>query len=405
MLPLCPSGVMVSTYALGAYIVRCGGSSPLLGTKYFKYILVKMTKQGPKGGGSQSDTAYVNELWLAYSLLGSWSGGIAGLDVEYQKYVTKVLSKTNGQVKVQQAQIAAQEMSKKFISWANQNGFYGNPTNVWWTAKSDFSWKQVSGNPDSRWESQTKNHPADVLCAFSRSDYQLPYLGLSAKMVEGKGDAPIKNPGVKKISQFLFGNDTSFSDIFAETRDNMLVESGQPLSKTMKNVPEQIWKKIPKNIGQKYKSLCLNQCRNLLKSGFQSKNQIDVRFYILEELLDTSKVPQYVKVTGNYETGSNQITTASANVVVPTGQNNSKFKALLQDDPIIFSDLGGAGGYSVGVSGGPMGDKGIIQMRWKFASSDFRTGLKMSIAPWSGTSKIENSVLSGAKDSSDTLLP
>ena len=34
----CPSGVMVATYALGAYIVRCGGSSPLLGIGFYIQI-------------------------------------------------------------------------------------------------------------------------------------------------------------------------------------------------------------------------------------------------------------------------------------------------------------------------------------------------------------------------------
>ena len=49
-----------------------------------------MTKAGPKGGGDQSDTAYINELLLAKTLMGGWSGGLSGLEVIYNQYVQRL---------------------------------------------------------------------------------------------------------------------------------------------------------------------------------------------------------------------------------------------------------------------------------------------------------------------------
>ena len=54
-----------------------------------------MTKAGPKGGGDQSDTAYINELWLAKTLMGGWSGGLSGLEVIYDQYVQRLQGRSD----------------------------------------------------------------------------------------------------------------------------------------------------------------------------------------------------------------------------------------------------------------------------------------------------------------------
>ncbi len=377
-----------------------------------------MTKAGPKGGGDQSDTAYVNELHLAKTLMGGWMGGLSGLEEVYNRYVTKLQGQTNGQTKITQATVAAEAMASKYLTWANDNGFTGRPVNVWWTAKSDFSWANVNFAGTSSWESITKNHPADVLCQFATGGRRVPYLGLSAKMVSGKGDAPIKNPGAKKVSNFLFGTDNIFKDIFSNSRD-ALIREAKADNKDLANdntkinslIPASLWSKIVstpsgKKIAEKYKTQCLSTCRDTLLSGFAGKSQLAVFFYILDDLLDTSKVPFYVKVTGNYFTGATNPTTATATVVEPAGQNNSKFNALMTGNPIEFTAMKGTkgrSGFSVGVS---VNGTGIIAIRWKFASSDFRTGLKMSIAPWAGNKDAaESDNPHGAKDSTDIVVP
>ena len=377
-----------------------------------------MTKAGPKGGGDQSDTAYINELWLAKTLMGGWSGGLSGLEVIYDQYVQRLQGQNNGTTKIDQAKIAAEAMANQYLQWANSNGFTGGPGNVWWTAKSDFSWDSVNFAGTSSWESITKNHPADVLCQFASGGRRIPYLGLSAKMVAGKGDAPIKNPGAKKVSTFLFGTDSYFKDIFNNTRDALIADVKKidpnvaaDTTTVRSLIPASLWNKIVatsdgKKLAEYYKAECLTRCRDTLLSGLAAKSQLDVFFYILDDLMDTSKVPMYVKVTGNYITGASVPTTATATVEEPAGQNNSKYQALMSGKPLVYTAMKGnrgRAGFSVGVSGD---GKGIIAIRWKFASSDFRTGLKMSIAPWAGnkdTAESENP--HGQKISTDTIVP
>ena len=312
-----------------------------------------MTKAGPKGGGDQSDTAYINELHLAKTLMGGWVGGLSGLEEVYNSYVTKLQGQTNGQTKITQAIVAAEAMASKYLTWANDNGFAGRPVDVWWTAKSDFSWANVNFAGTSSWESVTKNHPADVLCQFASGGRRIPYLGLSAKMVAGTGDAPIKNPGAKKVSTFLFGTDSYFKDIFNYTRDALIVDVKKidpnvaaDTTTVRSLIPASLWNKIiatsdGKKLAEYYKTECLTRCRDTLLSGLAAKSQLDVFFYILDDLMDTSKVPMYVKVTGNYSTGASVSTTATAAVVEPAGQNNSKYQALMSGKPLVYTAMKG----------------------------------------------------------------
>jgi hypothetical protein len=70
---------MVATYALGAYIVRCGGSSPLLGTKYLKSLMAKLVTDG------SSDPDYY-DLWQKSGMQGYFKPGGGGFAYEDSLY-------------------------------------------------------------------------------------------------------------------------------------------------------------------------------------------------------------------------------------------------------------------------------------------------------------------------------
>jgi hypothetical protein len=217
---------------------------------------------------------------------------------------------------------------------------------------------------------------------LNSTKYDDPYLGLSAKSLLKTltQEAPVKNPGMGKIEDFI-GQPGVFQKLLEEGVSAAHKESGIPYSnkylnkdkvKALKDDPEF------KVINEKYTKQILGGCRDILKDAFTRMGDIDIKMYILDELLDTDKLPKYVKVTGRSD---KTLSVVQATVDDPLG--NAKFDALVRKNkPLKYENLGGKDGYTIGVKAG---EKQIVQIRFKFSGTQLATGLKMSVAPWPGS--------------------
>jgi hypothetical protein len=330
--------------------------------------------------------ADVNELHIAWYLNGKkWTGGLSTADEtiynqRYQELKNKSVNELAARVR------QAEVMSDKFLEWANRNGFSG-VDKVYWTARQDFNYKNLPGDTTGFVEN-SKDNPTDVLVKFSRHTYASPYLGLSAKSILGSltAEAPVKNPGMKKVESFI-GVPNGFQTILNEgvTESGKLLginKSGKYLDKNkMKQIlPDRGTSKEPAKqaIAESQVTKILSGCRDLLFDKLKTMDDIDVKMYILDELLDTDKMPYYVKVTGR---STPNLSSVEATVDVP--RSNKKYRSMVKDNgKMSYEKLGGGDGYTVGVK---CGQTKIIQIRFKFSSTRLASGLKMSVAPWPGS--------------------
>ena len=330
---------------------------------------------------AENISADVNELHCAWYLNGkSWTGGLDATDKAVYDDRYAKLSKKPDELNARVAQ--AEVMAEKFLEWAGKNGYRG-VDKVYWTAKSSFNYRSLPGKYTSTYVEESKNNPTDVLVKFrSSTKYDDPYLGLSAKSLLKTltQEAPVKNPGMGKIEDFI-GQPGVFQKLLEEGVSAAHKESGIPYSnkylnkdkvKALKDDPEF------KVINEKYTKQILGGCRDILKDAFTRMGDIDIKMYILDELLDTDKLPKYVKVTGRSD---KSLTVVQATVDDPLG--NAKFDALVRKNkPLKYENLGGSDGYTIGVKAG---EKQIVQIRFKFSGTQLATGLKMSVAPWPGS--------------------
>jgi len=339
----------------------------------------------------------VNEIYCAYVLNGKkWTSGLAGeAKTKFDQRHSELSATTKGQQELTRAMGQGEAMAKAVLTYAHNHGYSGSPIEVYWTARSGFSFTEL----DSRWEELSKNHPADVLIKFPRSNFSKSisgnWLGVSMKALKKtSGDAPVKNPGVGKIAEFIGKPKSFFSDIVEQGADEVHTTLGTPKKKKLleKTAVKAITKGTKaydtlESIKDKY----LSQCRDALKTGFESKDDGDIMLYILQDLLDTDRLPKYVKVTGYGD--YNQ--THTAKVENPTGQENEKFKALMDDNKkFSYESAGGDSGYSFGVK---KGTKRLIRVRFKFESAPFGSALKMSIEPWATPIGQEEGAAAGVK--------
>ena len=330
---------------------------------------------------AENISADVNELHCAWYLNGkSWTGGLDATDKAVYDDRYAKLSKKPDELNARVAQ--AEVMAEKFLEWAGKNGYRG-VDKVYWTAKSSFNYRSLPGKYTSTYVEESKNNPTDVLVKFrSSTRYDDPYLGLSAKSLLKTltQEAPVKNPGMGKIEDFI-GQPGVFQKLLEEGVSAAHKESGIPYSnkylnkdkvKALKDDPEF------KVINEKYTKQILGGCRDILKDAFTRMGDIDIKMYILDELLDTDKLPKYVKVTGRSD---KTLSVVQATVDDPLG--NAKFDALVRKNkPLKYENLGGKDGYTIGVKAG---EKQIVQIRFKFSGTQLATGLKMSVAPWPGS--------------------
>ena len=330
---------------------------------------------------AENISADVNELHCAWYLNGkSWTGGLDATDKAVYDDRYAKLSKKPDELNARVAQ--AEVMAEKFLEWAGKNGYRG-VDKVYWTAKSSFNYRSLPGRYTSTYVEESKNNPTDILVKFrSSTKYDDPYLGLSAKSLLKTltQEAPVKNPGMGKIEDFI-GQPGVFQKLLEEGVSAAHKESGIPYSnkylnkdkvKALKDDPEF------KVINEKYTKQILGGCRDILMEAFTRMGDIDIKMYILDELLDTDKLPKYVKVTGRSD---KTLTVVQATVDDPLG--NAKFDALVRKNkPLKYENLGGKDGYTIGVKAG---EKQIVQIRFKFSGTQLATGLKMSVAPRPGS--------------------
>lgn len=330
---------------------------------------------------AENISADVNELHCAWYLNGkSWTGGLDATDKAVYDDRYAKLSKKPDELNARVAQ--AEVMAEKFLEWAGKNGYRG-VDKVYWTAKSSFNYRSLPGRYTSTYVEESKNNPTDILVKFrSSTKYDDPYLGLSAKSLLKTltQEAPVKNPGMGKIEDFI-GQPGVFQKLLEEGVSAAHKESGIPYSnkylnkdkvKALKDDPEF------KVINEKYTKQILGGCRDILMEAFTRMGDIDIKMYILDELLDTDKLPKYVKVTGRSD---KTLSVVQATVDDPLG--NAKFDALVRKNkPLKYENLGGKDGYTIGVKAG---EKQIVQIRFKFSSTQLASGLKMSVAPWPGS--------------------
>lgn len=330
---------------------------------------------------AENISADVNELHCAWYLNGkSWTGGLDATDKAVYDDRYAKLSKKPDELNARVAQ--AEVMAEKFLEWAGKNGYRG-VDKVYWTAKSSFNYRSLPGRYTSTYVEESKNNPTDILVKFrSSTKYDDPYLGLSAKSLLKTltQEAPVKNPGMGKIEDFI-GQPGVFQKLLEEGVSAAHKESGIPYSnkylnkdkvKALKDDPEF------KVINEKYTKQILGGCRDILMEAFTRMGDIDIKMYILDELLDTDKLPKYVKVTGRSD---KTLSVVQATVDDPLG--NAKFDALVRKNkPLKYENLGGKDGYTIGVKAG---EKQIVQIRFKFSGTQLATGLKMSVAPWPGS--------------------
>lgn len=330
---------------------------------------------------AENISADVNELHCAWYLNGkSWTGGLDATDQAVYDDRYAKLAKKPDELNARVAQ--AEVMAEKFLEWARRHGYTG-VDKVYWTAKSSFNYRSLPGKYTSTYVEESKNNPTDILVKFrSSTRYDDPYLGLSAKSLLKTltQEAPVKNPGMGKIEDFI-GQPGVFQKLLEEGVSAAHKESGIPYSnkylnkdkvKALKDDPEF------KVINEKYTKQILGGCRDILMEAFTRMGDIDIKMYILDELLDTDKLPKYVKVTGRSD---KSLTVVQATVDDPLG--NAKFDALVRKNkPLKYENLGGKDGYTIGVKAG---EKQIVQIRFKFSGTQLATGLKMSVAPWPGS--------------------
>ena len=332
---------------------------------------------------AENISADVNELHCAWYLNGQrWTGGLDATDKAVYDDRVEKLSKKPDELNARIAQ--AEVMAEKFLEWAGKHGYSG-VDKVYWTAKSSFNYRSLPGKYTSTYVEESKNNPTDVLVKFKTSTrYDDPYLGLSAKSLLKTltQEAPVKNPGMGKIEEFI-GQPGVFQELLEEgvkgvNQAMSIPYDGKYLNK--KKIKDLIDAKDERFavVREKYTKLILGGCRDILKKAFTKMGDIDIKMYILDELLDTDKLPKYVKVTGRSD---KNLTVVQATVDDPLG--NAKFDALVRKNkPLKYEELGGKDGYTIGVKAG---EKQIVQIRFKFSGTQFATGLKMSVAPWPGS--------------------
>ena len=332
---------------------------------------------------AENISADVNELHCAWYLNGKkWTGGLGPEDEEIYNDRRAKLGKKPAELEARVLQ--AEKMADEFLKWARQHGYSG-VKKVYWTARSDFNYRTLPGKFSHLYVEESKNNPTDILVEFRTSTrYADPHLGLSAKSLLKTltQEAPVKNPGMTKIETFI-GKPKAFQNILEKGIADAHAASSIPYGtkylneqkcKELKNAKDPEWIALT----NKYVPQILGGCRDILKTSLESMNDIDVKMYILDELLDTDKLPKYVKVTGRSDANLSVVT-----ATVDDPLNNAKYDALVKKNlPLSYEELGGKTGYTIGVKAG---SKQILQIRFKFSSTQLATGMKMSVAPWPGS--------------------
>lgn len=252
----------------------------------------------------------------------------------------------------------AKVMASEFIKWAKQNGYSGNITNVWWTARPGSMESAVKRPVDQR------KNPTDILVKFQRGPAD-GFLGLSAKATKTKGDIGFKNPGVGTVDRSL---NLRLADRYKDILNNTIKKYSLPESTSARKdyIRENPGvKKATEQIG----ITTLSEFRDILLDRLLKMNQQSLIKYLLTDWMDAEVMyPPYIKVTGQGKSAP-----YSASVMDPT--SNEKLDALSK----YKISLEKVGNESIGVKAG---DKKIMKIRFKFESEKMASSVKLSGEPW-----------------------
>ncbi len=250
----------------------------------------------------------------------------------------------------------AEAMYKIFLQFLKSRQ-YGSPVSSYWTARPGFVFQSVVGFPVNQ-----RLNPTDVLVKLNTGKFY----GISAKSTKS-GGAGLKNPGVGTIDRYLGTNLASIDVKYS----NMIVEKyGLP---TGKDARKQFLNNNPgvkKNVYDNYSSKALKELRDTYLVRINKMSQQEIINFLVTEWLNEDpeilKLP-YVKITGS---GTRSYTASLYDPIT-----NSKSRHLVKG-PIKFSAVGND---AVGVMAN---NTRILKMRFKYASTQLASSLKMSGDPW-----------------------
>jgi hypothetical protein len=294
--------------------------------------------------------ADVNEIYLAYLLNNN-----SFPDTITSNQFTKRSQSVSKQV-VEWQIGRAEAMYTKFLEFLSR-GRMGSPVSAYWTARPGFKFRDIVG-----FDVNQRLNPTDVLVRLTTGKFY----GISAKSTKS-GGAGIKNPGVGTIDRYLATNlaaiDMKYSNMIVEKYD---LPTGKDARKAFLNANPGIKKKVYEN----YSSKALRELRDsyLIRLNQMSQQQI-IDFLVTEWLNEDPEILKlpYVKITGS---GTKTYTASLYDPIT-----NSKSKNLIKG-PIVFSAVGND---AVGVTAN---DQRILKMRFKYASTQLASSLKMSGDPW-----------------------
>jgi hypothetical protein len=251
----------------------------------------------------------------------------------------------------------AHAMHQAVLEWGAENGWSGEITRVWWTARPGVLAQAAGGEVSA-------GNPTDILLEFGGEDL----LGISAKSTKGKGDIGFKNPGVGAIGNAVGVDLRGYiqAEIARATEELQLPGTARERKLYLREPANVVVREKAEEIGRNI----LNMLRERLYEHLQSMNEEQIRQHLTEYWMDAgTNYPYYIKVTGRGRTGKG----FSASIDDPV--KSEKYKALMSE-PIEVVPVGND---SIGIKAG---DKRIMKMRFKYESQKLASSLKMSGDPW-----------------------
>tara|TARA_R110000744_G_scaffold376776_1_gene491255 strand:- start:55 stop:1038 length:984 start_codon:yes stop_codon:yes gene_type:complete len=309
--------------------------------------------------------ADINEILLA--LIASDSlGGNTSKFVNYEQALQTVNQRKTQLTSAQKsAELEIQsrraiEMFKEIEDWRRQNGFDGEITRVWWTARPNILLGAV---PDA-----SPGNPTDVLYEIAGSK-GTEYLGISAKSSKANKDIAFKNPGAGTIAKIL--NLNSKQIINSITSQAVKTINLPTTAKARKAMLKSLSREDPIRLKtDQFGSQIENLLRDELLLKLQKMSIQDARQHLSKVWLDAEDAyPFYIKCLGYGVPSKNY----GARVFDPI--NNDKYKALMSQN-ISFEK---SGQNSIGVSAG---NQKIMKIRYKYESTKLATSMKLSGEPW-----------------------
>jgi hypothetical protein len=304
---------------------------------------------------SNTDLADINEILLGYFIAGkSWTK--IGSDAKKQ-HDEKTKKATAEEYDQQYGR--AEAMAKESIRWAKANGYSGNVSKVWWTARPGSMSEAVGREVDQR------KNPTDILIKFTKGPAN-GFLGVSAKSTGGKTDIGFKNPGVGTVETALGIKLKDIDDkAVKDAIKKFKLPSGSSERKAKIRANPGI-KKVTEATGAEV----LSDIREVFFKKLKSMDNKKLMNYILTYWIDSDSelYPPYIKATGM---GKAEPYTAK----IDDPLKNEKLDYITTKKLEVVK----VGNDSVGIKAG---GKQILKMRAKYESEKLASSLKFSGDPW-----------------------